>query len=150
MERRGRPDVVNVRVTDLRGQIATLKVEKESKELAVSAAKLEVEQRLSTDMLSRYRDGLRDGASLSRGAGMLSGSPAVSGLAAGACDLRYLCDPHAVVHSPAGKGTSEVHISSLVMVAVLMPGPERAEHSRTALWNISREPREPRIASHFA
>ena len=70
-------------IADLRGQIATLKAElkaeKESKDLAVSAAKLEVEQRLGTAMRNRYRDGLRDGASLNRGAGMLSGSPTLSG-----------------------------------------------------------------------
>jgi hypothetical protein len=70
-------------IADLRGQIATLKAElkaeKESKDLAVSGAKLEVEQKFGKAMLDRYRDGLRDGASLSRGAGMLSGSPALSG-----------------------------------------------------------------------
>jgi predicted nucleic acid-binding Zn-ribbon protein len=67
-------------IADLRGQVAALKAElsaeKMNKELAVSAAKLEVEQRLAMDMLKRYQQGLRDGASLSAGHGMFGGSPA--------------------------------------------------------------------------
>ena len=66
-------------IADLRGQIATLTAqlaaEKNSKELAVSAAKLEVEQRMAKDLLAKYKEGLRDGSSLSSGKGM-NGSPA--------------------------------------------------------------------------
>ena len=66
-------------IAALTGQIAALTAEltaeKNSKELAVSAAKLEVEQRLGMDMLKRYQQGLRDGASLSSGHGMFGGSP---------------------------------------------------------------------------
>ena len=58
----------------MRGEVAKLEAqleaEKVNKNMAVSAAKLEVEQRLALSLLQRYRDGLRDGASLSRGRGM--------------------------------------------------------------------------------
>ena len=58
----------------MRGEVAKLEAqleaEKVNKNMAVSAAKLEVEQRLAMSLLQRYRDGLRDGASLSRGRGM--------------------------------------------------------------------------------
>ena len=61
-------------ISKLRSEVASLEAqltaEKASKEMAVSAAKLEVEQRLAMSLLQRYRDGLRDGASLSRGRGM--------------------------------------------------------------------------------
>ena len=67
----------------MRGQIATLTAqltaEKNSKELAVSAAKLEVEQRMAKDLLAKYQQGLRDGASLSSGKGIFNGSPAFAG-----------------------------------------------------------------------
>jgi hypothetical protein len=66
-------------IADLRGQIATLqaelKAEKDSKELAVNAAKLEVQEKLAMSMLNRYQQGLRDGASLATGNG-IGGSPA--------------------------------------------------------------------------
>ena len=61
-------------IAKLRGEVAKLEAqleaEKVNKNMAVSAAKLEVEQRLALSLLQRYRDGLRDGASLSRGRGM--------------------------------------------------------------------------------
>ena len=55
-------------IADLRGQVATLraelKAEKDGKELAVNAAKLELQGELAMSLLSRYQQGLRDGASL--------------------------------------------------------------------------------------
>jgi hypothetical protein len=66
-------------IADLRGQVATLraelKAEKDGKELAVNAAKLELQGELAMSLLSRYQQGLRDGASLAAGNG-IGGSPA--------------------------------------------------------------------------
>ena len=65
---------MNESIAKLRSEVASLEAqlaaEKVSKEMAVSAAKLEVEQRLAMSLLQRYKDGLRDGASLSRGLGI--------------------------------------------------------------------------------
>ena len=47
---------------------------KENCELVRKAAMLEASQKASEQMLQRYRDGLRDGASLSSGSVRLSGS----------------------------------------------------------------------------
>ena len=61
-------------IADLRGQVATLraelKAEKDGKELAVNAAKLELQGELAMSLLSRYQQGLRDGASLAAGNGI--------------------------------------------------------------------------------
>ena len=61
-------------IATLRGEIAVLtkqlEAEKSSKEMAVNAAKLEVQQATAMSLLQRYKDGLRDGASLSSGRGM--------------------------------------------------------------------------------
>ena len=48
--------------------------EKDGKELAVSAAKLEVEQKLATQMLQRYQQGLAAGAALASGRGIRGGA----------------------------------------------------------------------------
>ena len=70
-------------IAELRGQIATLtaelKAEKDSKALAVAAAKLEVEQKTAMLMLQRYQEGLAAGASLASGRGAFRGSPAFPG-----------------------------------------------------------------------
>ena len=67
-------------IANLRTQIATLTAEltaeKNNKELAVSAAKLEVEQRMAKELLAKYQQGLKDGATLSSGKCMFGGSPA--------------------------------------------------------------------------
>ena len=47
-------------------------------QLAINAARLEASQAAAESMLQRYRDGLRDGASLSRGAAVNLGSIAGS------------------------------------------------------------------------
>ena len=44
--------------------------EKDGKELAVNAAKLELQGELAMSLLSRYQQGLRDGASLAAGNGI--------------------------------------------------------------------------------
>ena len=66
-------------VAQLEGRVAALetelRVEKEGRELAVNAAKLEVQERVATAMLARYQQGLKDGASLASGKAMFSGSP---------------------------------------------------------------------------
>ena len=70
-------------IATLRAQVATLdaqlKAEQAAGAVAVEKAKLEATQAMHADLLSRYRDGLRDGASLSRGRGsasLASDSPA--------------------------------------------------------------------------
>ena len=67
----------------MRGQVATLtaelKAEKDSKPLAVAAAKLEVESKTAMLMLQRYQEGLAAGASLASGRGVFRGSPAMPG-----------------------------------------------------------------------
>ena len=77
-------------IAKLRSEVASLEAqltaEKASKEMAVSAAKLEVEQRLAMSLLQRYKDGLRDGASLTRGHGIGAdprATPDSAGLRAG-------------------------------------------------------------------
>ena len=47
-------------------------------ELAINAARLEASQAAAESMLQRYRDGLRDGASVSRGSTVNLGSIAGS------------------------------------------------------------------------
>ena len=57
---------------------AALKAKESQMELAVNAARLEASQAAAESMLQRYRDGLRDGASLSRGSNVNLGSMAGS------------------------------------------------------------------------
>ena len=57
---------------------AALKAKESQMELAVNAARLEASQAAAESMLQRYRDGLRDGASLSRGSTVTLGSIAGS------------------------------------------------------------------------
>ena len=57
---------------------AALKAKEDQMKLAINAAKLEASQDAAESMLQRYRDGLRDGASLSRGSTVTLGSIAGS------------------------------------------------------------------------
>ena len=72
-------------VATLRGEIATLRAQLKSAEerehLAVEKAKGEATAKMHAQLLQRYQEGLRDGASLShRGTlGSSSGSPAMFG-----------------------------------------------------------------------
>ena len=58
-------------ITSLRGEIQRLNKELEESKSSIEAGKraavLEATQKMATDMLQRYKDGLKDGASLSRG-----------------------------------------------------------------------------------
>ena len=71
-------------ISKLKSQIssleAQLKAEISSTAVAVEKAKLDATAKMHSDLLARYKDGLRDGASLSRGrsGSLASDSPASS------------------------------------------------------------------------
>ena len=66
-----RSNTLRTEVASLRAEIQRLNKEleetKSSMEAGKRAAVLEATQKMATDMLQRYKDGLKDGASLSRG-----------------------------------------------------------------------------------
>ena len=66
-----RSNTLRAEVTSLRAEIQRLNKELEESKSSIEAGKraavLEATQKMATDMLQRYKDGLKDGASLSRG-----------------------------------------------------------------------------------